>query len=200
MSKAGKRFVLAFFVVVIAVAGLVILDKSKETQFESVEAAMQNADISIKSADKYQKTITQEIYRFENKEYITIFFRSRKDESEESLTLAKFRISDGSQYQFVVRQSTKVTPDSIGNIDGLDLVKKDISSMDMLKPLNIDSENTTFLCGQNGDAAIMNLKIEGQTPDGIVPFAVFGKQRYFWYYKDFTPNTSVEDMVITMDE
>lgn len=175
-------------------------DASINEKYDSIEAAMQNADISLKSEDEYQKRITQEIFRTESAEYATVFFLSKKDSQEECLTLARFKIDNNGKktYQFASRISSKVTVDSKETIDGIELVRLNLNGIDIIKSMGVDPDNKKFMCGQNGTTNIKNLSIDGQAPDGIIPFEVLGKKRFFWYYDDLKTDNTVEKMVITM--
>ena len=50
--------------------------------------------------------------------------------------------------------------------------------------MNVDPENTRFVWGFSLTKEIYNLKVEGQSPTGIVAYDVVGRTEYFWYYEN----------------
>lgn len=175
----------------------------EEVYYDSVESALNNADFHMEEGEEFQNTITHEIHRFENEDYLTLDYLSLKDDSEGCLMLAKFKKKhDGKEDKYICvgKKPLMVGRDSFKVIDGLELVKMNLEQMPLYQIVNIDPDNTLFMCGNNGDKNIYNLKIDGQAPDGVVPYNLFGEERYFWYYEDLTTKNPVDEMVVTMDE
>ena len=170
--------------------------------YDNIELALANAELPIDKSDEYQREITHEIHRFENDNYVTVCYISVRDEVESCLSVTKFEkkhIGDTVQYKYIARNAETVRTDTFKGNDGLDLVKANLQAVQMHQVLNIDPDNTVFMFGVNGDKDIYNLKIDGQSPDGVEPFTMLGEERYFWYYENLTTKNPVKDMTVTMD-
>lgn len=176
--------------------------KSKGTYYPSIEAALKNSGLSLSASEEYQRTITKEIYRFENDDYLTLYYLALKNDDEGCLILAKFQKKhdgDSEKYRFKGQMPMLIHRGSYKASDGRELVKSNILHLNMYQTVNIDPDNTVFMCGDNGDKDIYKLKIDGQAPDGVVPYNVFGEERYFWYYENLVTKNSVDDMSVTMN-
>lgn len=175
---------------------------SEEIYYDSIESALKNSGISLGAGEKYQNTITKEIHRFENDDYLTLYYLSLKNKNQGCLILAKFQKKHNGknvQYAFIGRTPVMVHRGSYKAEDGIELVKSNLQMLNMRQALNIDPENTTFMCGDNGDKNIYKLKIDGQSPDGVVAYELFNEERYFWYYENLATKNPADKMVITMD-
>ena len=59
--------------------------------YSSLSEAMKNSNSETDPEQIYQKNIDEEIARFENENYVSIYLRSVKDQNTECLTFAKFK-------------------------------------------------------------------------------------------------------------
>lgn len=171
--------------------------------YSTVESAMQNADIETEDGCEYQRNIDEIIETFENDNYITIYFRSIKSESEESFTMAKFKkknINDNQKYCFLSETLNVAKKGSLIENNTRKLVVNALTMMDYMQGENIEANEKKFLWGICRDSKIYSLKIEDQKPDGIIKYNVFNREEYFWYYEDLKSDKPVDEMVVVMNE
>lgn len=168
----------------------------------TLEEAMKKGRIEKDEATLYQKNIDEIIMKFENDDYVTIYFRSIKDKSEECFTMAKFKKKeiDGTMHYSFRQMKPTVTNRGELIINNYELlIRNQILFCDYLQVLNINKENR-FVYGDIRSDAVYSLKIEGQKPTGIVEYEVFGETWYFWYYENLISDKSSQSLKITFDE
>ena len=171
-------------------------DIPDEDYYPTVEEAMKHSDMSFEKAGEYQRNIDQIIAKFENENYISIYYISIKDEEEICDSFAKFKIKEieGVKKYVAVdcmfigtvkRNHRKLFPESSS-----DTLEGQLLLGDQMGQIGVDPENKRFLWGmlceermEKGES-IKKLVIEGQKPDGVIEYKMFDKTWYFWYYED----------------
>ena len=170
--------------------------------YASPEQAMKNSNSEADPEQIYQKNIDEEIGRFENENYVSIYFRSVKDQNTECLTFAKFKkkmIEGEEMYTFITSIPTEIerTGVSIGTLESL--IEGQLSLSDYTQSINIDLENTRFVFGDCKSKKIYELKVEDQKPSGIIPYQIFGETRYFWYYENLESDIAGTQLEFTLE-
>lgn len=173
--------------------------------YDSVEEALQNNSVNGKNKDadtRYQNNIDEVIKKFENDNYIALYFRSVKDENTECITFAKFKkkeIDNRVKYTFIASIPLETERDDffVGTLESL--IEGQLSLSDYMQDVNIDPENTRFVYGDCHSKKIYQLKVEGQKPSEIIPYEMFGKIRYFWYYENLESDIAGSQLSFTLE-
>ena len=170
--------------------------------YESPEEALKHSKPDENSKYSYQKNIDEIIAQFENADYISIYFRSVKDQDTETLTFAKFKkkmIGNEKKYAFLISNPTEVkrgTP-SGDNIEAW--IKSRLALSDYEQNVNIDPENSRFVYGDCNFKEIYSLKVEGQEPSNVISYELFGETRYFWYYENLKSDVEGSKLTFTLE-
>lgn len=174
-----------------------------EEYSDSVELAMKNPNIDISPEDDYTRNMDRIIKEFKSEEYISIYFISEKGE-EATTTFAKFKIKkiDGKEkYVFLTEVTNKVTKDSeVSGTKTSKFIHTQLTINDTLQDLNVNPENTRFVYGVVHDDSIYSLKVEGQEPDEIIHYELFGIDCYLWYYSNLKSNYSGDTLSYTIED
>lgn len=156
--------------------------------YEDIESAMLHARFKTSKDDSYKKVVDEVIASVENDKYITVFFKSIKDEKHQTFTIAKFRkkqIDGNTMYCFLSASRNEIDKSTMGKkAECYRSVEKALMFKNDLQNENIDPENTTFLWGVTTEDKVYKLKINGQTPSMIKQFYMFDQKRYYWIYED----------------
>ncbi len=171
-------------------------DIPDEDYYPTVEEAMKHSDMSFEVAGEYQKNIDQIIVKFENENYISIYYISIKDEEEICESFAKFKIKEIEGVKKYIAErcmfiaTTKKNHRELFPESSSDTLEGQLLLGDQMGRIGVEPENKRFLWGMlckermvEGES-IKKMEIEGQKPDGIIEYKVFDKTWYFWYYED----------------
>ncbi|MEG0191521.1 MAG: hypothetical protein RR869_10570 [Lachnospiraceae bacterium] len=174
------------------IAGMIDEEKiSDSNYYDSIDKALKNNNTIEDEENCYKKKIDEIIKRFENDNYVTLYFKSVKNKNVECLTFAKFKkkeIEGKVGYTFISSIPTE-TERGIPTVGGVEsLIESQLALSDYMQNVNIDSENTRFVFGDCKSDKIFNLEVEGQKPSEIIPYESFGEQWYFWYYENLESN------------
>ncbi len=177
--------------------------------FPTIEEAMQNADIDMEEGEEYQKNIDNIIIKFENDEYLSIYFQSFK-EDEICDTFAKFKkklIDDQEMYTLLLAEPT-VSKEKTGLSflvsDSFELLHTQLTLSDALQDNGVDPENCRFIWGNLREdkmkkaESIDKLQVEGKKPDGIIQYQEFGVTWYFWYYENMESTKAGSQLEYTL--
>ena len=160
---------------------------------DTKEAALVVVNQKIYFAEEYlyASKVSDIIKIFENNDYATMFYFSKKDSKEGALVIAKFKIKileDKKQYALltaIIRgygnsKRIKETPER-----QFEIFCQAIQVLDLpnLKDLGI-TEGNRFIFGGLDPEYVKRLKIEGQSPTEIIEYTLYGEKRYFWYYEN----------------
>ncbi len=163
---------------------------------DSLEEAMKNPEIKIKVEEEYTRNIDKVIKEFRSKEYVSLYYISEKDDSEKAVTFAKFKIKEidnQEKYLFLIKTTNIVTKDARYVGDTKSGIRSQLILSDTLQDLNVRPEETRFVYGVVHDKDIYGLEVEGQKPDEIIYYDMFGKDCFLWYYtnlkSDFSGDT-----------
>ena len=139
----------------------------------------------------YASKVSDIIKIFENDDYATMVYFSKKDSREGALVIAKFKIKiaeDKKQYALLTAiiqgygnsKRIKETPER-----QFEIFSQAIQVLDLpdLKDLGI-TEGNRFIFGGLDPEYVKRLKIEGQSPTEIIEYTLYGEKRYFWYYEN----------------
>lgn len=169
---------------------------------KTLQEAIDNNGIKSEEGKEYQKRIDEVIKRWENDDYILIFFRSVKNQNEECFTMAKFKkkcIDEKERYVFLTDIPSDYEIDSIYLGDIRENIKGHLKLTDYMQNINIYGKDTRFIYGESRFKEIENLEIEGQKPTGIIVYEVFGETWYFWYYEKFKSDKAGNSLEFTFE-
>ena len=155
--------------------------------YDSVQEASEARKSSSDAEQGYMCNIDEIIFQAESDGYVTIFYRSVKNEKVEGFTLAKFKkkVFDGkTKYAFLTCSFSESKKDSWTVMGFEELLKHILALSDYERDMSVYPGEKRFIWGNSKSESVFNLKIEGQEPTGIIPYECFGEQRYFWYYED----------------
>lgn len=62
------------------------------------------------------------------------------------------------------------------------------------------TEGKRFIFGGLDTEDVKKLKIEGQSPTGIIEFPLYGEKRYFWYYENLISDKPSSEFNIEIEE
>lgn len=168
--------------------------------FSSLEEALA-ADNAKGEEQQYQNHIDEIIKRFESDKYVTIYFKAKKDESTECITMAKFikkTINEIEKYAFLysIPTEVKVGGKTIGSLENL--IQGQLALSDYLQNMNVNPENTRFVFGDCESKEVYKMKVEGQEPSGIIQYDTCQGKRYFWYYENLESTVIGEKLQLTL--
>lgn len=169
--------------------------------FTSMEEALV-ADNPKTEEQQYQNHIDEIIKRFDSDKYVTIYFKAKKDESTECVTMAKFIkkvINKSEKYAFLYSIPTKVKADgkTIGSLENL--IHDQLTLSDYLQHMNVNPENTRFVFGDCKSKKIYKFEIEGQKPTEVIQYNTCQGKRYFWYYENLESNIAGKSLKFTLE-
>ena len=170
--------------------------------YASPEQAMKNSSFQVEPEEEYQKNMDEVIVTFENENYASVYFKSIKDKNVECMTFAKFKkkVIDGEEkYTFITSIPTESERDApvLGTWESN--IKDQLALSDYTQNVNIDPENTRFVFGDCQTEKIYNMKVEGQSPSGIIPYESFDERWYFWYYENLESDVAGSQLRFTLD-
>ena len=160
---------------------------------DTKEAALVVVNQKIYFAEEYlyASKVSDIIKIFEDDDYATMVYFSKKDSREGALVIAKFKIKiaeDKKQYALLTAiiqgygnsKRIKETPER-----QFEIFCQAIQVLDLpdLKDLGI-TEGNRFIFGGLDPEYVKRLKIEGQSPTEIIEYTLYGEKRYFWYYEN----------------
>ncbi len=169
--------------------------------YSTIEEALLYYGNKRVSADRYRYNISEEIFKMENEDYATIYYRSVKDENAECFTIAKLKkkkFEDGVKYTFLTCSYSEMEANAwiIGSFE--EIVESKLEALDYMGNLGSDAQKR-FVYGDTKDKKVFKLKIEGQEPSGIIPYESFGEQWYFWYYEDLESDKPGSQLEFTVE-
>ena len=170
--------------------------------YSTVQEALHGSKITADAEKLYQKNMDEIIAQFENENYISVYFKSVKNEDVACITFAKFKkkVIDGDEkYTFLRAIPREEKRGAILLDDIKTLVEDQLMSSDFKQSINIDPEHTRFVYGDCHSKEIYHLKVEGQVPTEIIPYEVVGETRYFWYYENLESDIAGSQLQFTLD-
>lgn len=170
---------------------------------DSIEEALVRSSNNYEKGEEYRGHIDKIIKQFENEHYTSVFFISEKDDTEASLTFAKFKIKEINQkkkYAYVTSTYEVIKKGRPYDKDTMSLMKSQLALSDALQDLNIGSENKRFIYGNVHKKDIYNTKVEGKEPDEIIYFEIRDKPFYFWYYENFQSDKAGNSLTIEIQK
>lgn len=159
--------------------------------YASLEEAIANAEIYYDEYESYQKTMDYIIMKFENENYISIYYQSNHGKEEICNTFAKFKVREKEgkkEYAFVESYPFLIQKDNTQKETAFNSIESQLSISDYRQGINIEAENTRFVWGNTQESSLEksqkmeNFQVEGQNPDGIIEYEAFGETWYFWYF------------------
>ena len=170
---------------------------------DSIEEALVRSSNNYEKGEEYRGHIDKIIKQFENEHYTSVFFISEKDDTEASLTFAKFKIKEINQkkkYAYVTSTYEVIKKGRPYDKDTMSLMKSQLALSDAWQDLNIGSENKRFIYGNVHKKDIYNTKVEGKEPDEIIYFEICDKPFYFWYYENFQSDKAGNSLTIEIQK
>ena len=169
--------------------------------FSSLEEAIK-ADNPKEVDLEYQNNIEELIKRFDSDKYVTIYFKSKKDNDTECITMAKFikKLINGSEkYAFLSSIPTEIRSNakSVGSIKNL--IRDQLTLSDYTQNMNVNPENTRFVFGDCKSKEVYKMKIEGQEPTEVIQYESCQGKRYFWYYENLESNIAGKNLKFTLE-
>ncbi len=174
--------------------------------YTSPEEALSNAEIYYDEYETYQKTMDYVIMRFENENYISIYYQSYNGKEEICNTFAKFKVKekDGNkEYAYVESYPFLIQKNDSQKETAFDAIESQLSISDYRQGINIETENTRFVWGNTNESSLEksqkmeNFQVEGQNPDGIIEYEAFGETWYFWYFNDLNSDKAGYELEYT---
>lgn len=155
--------------------------------YDSVQEASKARKSGSDAEQGYMCNIDEVIFQAESENYITIYYRSVKNEKTEGFTIAKFKKKkfDGkTKYAFLTCSFSEAKKGAwiFGNFE--EHLRQVLILLDYDRDMSVYPGEKRFIRGDTNSEKIFNLKIEGQEPTEIIPYECFGEQWYFWYYED----------------
>lgn len=176
---------------------------------DTKEKALTAVNQEIYFADDYlyASKVSDIIKVFENDEYATMVYFSKRDPKEGALVFAKFRIrtvEDKKQYALLnaiiqghgYPGKNKITSEREFSLFLQAIQMSDISN---LRDLSIVKGNR-FVFGGLDSEYVNRLKIEGQSPTEIIEYTLYGEKRYFWYYENLISDKPSSEFDIKIEE
>lgn len=151
----------------------------------------------------YRNHVDEIIKQFESEQYVTLYFKSIKDEKTQCFTMAKFRkkeIEGETRYAFLdsfyeeveKKEKRYILKPLQKNIEG------QLTLSDYERKIGVDP-NKRFVYGFANTGEIYKLKIEGQEPTEIIPYMEFDEQWYLWYYEDLDSDVPGPQLKVTLE-
>jgi hypothetical protein len=176
-----------------------------DTKDEALAAV--NQEIYFADDYLYSSKVSDIIKIFENDEYATMVYFSKRDPKEGALVFAKFRIrtvEDKKQYALLnaiiqghgYSGKNKMTSEREFSLFLQAIHMSDISN---LRDLSIVKGNR-FVFGGLDSEYVNRLKIEGQSPTEIIEYTLYGEKRYFWYYENLICDKPSSEFDIKIEE
>ena len=158
-------------------------DDSKLIYADTKEEAIAVAD----GFDSYpfMRKVDEVVWEDENDKYAIMYYHTTKRWMWEGIGLCKFkiRLSDGKKQYALVKSDIIEDRTNWFRSDPLETVQVLVYAFDMMSQYSIE-DGKRFIWGSLGTEKVKTLKIEGQSPTGIVEYTLLGKKEYFWYYDD----------------
>ncbi len=162
--------------------------------YDTIEEAIEHDEALAESDEESKKDahmlnhISEILHTWEGEEYVTVYYRSENaDQSKQGFVLAKCRKKDfdgKTKYAYSTAQYTIARRNGKMLINFEEDIGSNLRLSDAMQELNPTYPNTRFACGYAYDENIYTLEVEGQKPDGILAFDVYGRTTYFWYYEN----------------
>ncbi len=175
--------------------------------YPTIEEAMKNADINVQEGEGYQRNIDNIIAKFENDNYLSMYFQSFKDGNELCYTFAKFKkkeVNNELMYTLLMREPTTAKKNGWYTGTALDALKGQLTLSDVSQDEGIDPQHCRFLWGnlredEMGEGeSIDKLRVEGKRPDEIIEYEEFGVTWYFWYYENLESTKAGSQLEYTL--
>lgn len=169
--------------------------------FSSLEEAIK-ADNPKEVDLEYQNNVEEIIKRFDSDKYVTIYFKAKKDNDTECITMARFikKVINGlEKYAFLSSIPTEIKSNakSVGNVKNL--IRDQLTLSDYTQNMNVNPENTRFVFGDCKSKEVYKMKVEGQEPSEIIQYDSCQGKRYFWYYENLESNIAGEKLKFTLE-
>ena len=161
--------------------------------YSTVEEAMKGSEWFWENFKEYKKDIKYIIAKFENENYLSMYFSLEKNENEISYVFAKFKVKemDGKKEYTLLKYYSQISEKDAWYMGSCtENLGNQLMMADFAEGVNINPESTRFVWGnlpqkemEKGED-IKKLRVEGQKPDGIIEYKDFNETWYFWYYED----------------
>ncbi len=136
--------------------------------------------------------VDETLHIWQGKNYDTIFYRAGNDNDDiQGLVMArcKKQVQNGHiQYAFINASPATTTPATTYGGDFKKFIHSSLTLSDVQQDLNPDYPEKRFVFGYAREKEIYSLEVEGQKPDGIIEYEVYGTVMYMWYYNDLQSN------------
>ena len=113
------------------------------------------------------------------------------DDDIQGLVMArcKKQVQNGHiQYAFINASPATTTPATTYGGDFKKFIHSSLTLSYVQQDLNPDYPEKRFVFGYAREKEIYSLEVEGQKPDGIIEYEVYGTVMYMWYYNDLQSN------------
>ena len=185
------------------------IDYHKSTKSDEDDSTLIYADTkeeAIAVADvhenyPYMKSVDEIIWVNENEEYAAMYYHTIKRWKWEGVALCKFRIKeiDGRKQYALMKRYVIESRTKWFRFDSVEAVRTRAPAFDIWAQYSIE-DGKRFFWGSMGTEKVKTLKIEGQSPTGIVEYTLLGEPEYFWYYEDIDSDKRSSDFTIEMEE
>ncbi len=167
--------------------------------YDTIEESLRNA--KKHEGQEYMNNMDEVIFELESEDYVTVYYRSIKDEKSECFTMAKFKkkeIDGKVKYAPVRREYCEANVNSWYTESLEENLESNMNLFPFFSILGPDPEKR-FFYGDTKDEKIFKLKIEGQEPTEIIPYESFGEQWYFYYYEDLKSDKPGSQLEFTVE-
>ena len=169
--------------------------------------AVVNQKIYLAEEYLYASKVSDILKIFENDDYATMVYYSKKDSEEGALVIAKFRIridKEKRQYALldaIIRGYGDPGKAKLTSERRFSLFCQAIQVFDLpsLNNWGIE-EGNRFIFGGLDEEYVKRLKIEGQSPTEIIEYTIYGEKRYFWYYENLISDKPSSKFDIEVEE
>ena len=161
--------------------------------YSTVEEALKGSEWFWENFKEYKKDIKYIIAKFENENYLSMYFSLEKNENEISYVFEKFKVKemDGKKEYTLLKYYSQISKKDAWYMGSCtENLGNQLMMADFAEGVNINPESTRFVWGnlpqkemEKGED-IKKLRVEGQKPDGIIEYKDFNDTWYFWYYED----------------
>jgi hypothetical protein len=133
----------------------------------------------------YMKRVDTIIWEDENEEYAAMYYQTIKRWRWEGTAMCKFKIrnTDGKKQYALLKIDIMEARTNWLRSDPLETVQVLVYAFDMMSQYSIE-DGKRFIWGSLGTEKVKTLKIEGQSPTGVIEYTALGEKEYFWYYDD----------------
>ena len=181
---------------------------SELTYYNSIEKAILNSPLKeeheeLSAPKDFLNHVDETLHIWQGKNYDTIFYRAGNDNDDiQGLVMArcKKQVQNGHiQYAFINASPATTTPVTTYGGDFKKFIHSSLTLSDVQQDLNPDYPEKRFVFGYAREKEIYSLEVEGQKPDGIIEYEVYGTVMYMWYYNDLQSNKRGDCLSYSVD-